>query len=38
MPEKISNRALAISQKIYGRLLSAYPKAHRKEYGPAMAQ
>jgi capsular polysaccharide biosynthesis protein len=38
MPEKISNRALAVSQKIYGRLLSAYPKAHRKEYGPAMAQ
>src|ERR1035437_2770329 len=31
-------RALAASQKIYGWLLSAYPPAHRQEYGPAMAQ
>jgi uncharacterized protein involved in exopolysaccharide biosynthesis len=38
MPEKIHNRALAISQKIYGWLLPAYPKAHREKYGPAMAQ
>jgi capsular polysaccharide biosynthesis protein len=33
-----NNRALAVSQKIYGGLLSAYPPAHRQEYGPAMAQ
>jgi uncharacterized protein involved in exopolysaccharide biosynthesis len=38
MPGKIHNRALAISQKIYGWLLPAYPKAHREKYGPAMAQ
>jgi hypothetical protein len=30
--------ALAVSQKIFERLLLAYPKAHRAEYGPAMAQ
>jgi capsular polysaccharide biosynthesis protein len=27
-----------VSEKIYRRLLRAYPKAHRAEYGPAMAQ
>ena len=32
------NRALAVSQKVYGWLLRAYPPAHRTEYGPAMAQ
>jgi len=28
----------SVSQKIYGRLLRAYPKAHRAAYGAAMAQ
>jgi capsular polysaccharide biosynthesis protein len=36
--QNFNNRALAISQKIYERLLRAYPPAHREEYGPAMAQ
>lgn len=27
-----------VSEKIYRRLLRAYPKAHRAEYGPAMVQ
>ena len=31
-------KALLRSQKIYERLLPAYPKAHRKEYGAAMSQ
>src|ERR1035437_9202296 len=38
MAKNFNNRALAVSQKIYGRLLTAYPKAHREEYGPSMAQ
>lgn len=38
MAKDQNNRALAFSQKIYGRLLLAYPPAHRAEYGPAMAQ
>jgi uncharacterized protein involved in exopolysaccharide biosynthesis len=38
MAKDLNNRALAVSQKIYGRLLLAYPPAHRAEYGPAMAQ
>src|ERR1035437_9253605 len=38
MAKNFNNRALAVSQKIYGRLLLAYPKAHREEYGPAMTQ
>lgn len=32
------NRALAVSQKVYGWLLRAYPPVHRTKYGPAMAQ
>ncbi|MDR3457380.1 MAG: GNVR domain-containing protein [Verrucomicrobiae bacterium] len=32
------NRVLAVSQKVYGWLLRAYPPRHRAEYGPAMAQ
>lgn len=27
-----------VSQRVYGRLLLAYPQAHRAVYGPAMAQ
>jgi len=38
MAKNFNNRALAVSQKIYARLLRAYPPAHREEYGPAMAQ
>lgn len=33
-----NNRMLAISQKIYTRLLVAYPRAHREAYGAAMIQ
>jgi uncharacterized protein involved in exopolysaccharide biosynthesis len=32
------NTALAWSRRLYGRLLAAYPREHRNEYGPAMAQ
>ena len=28
----------SVSQKFYGRLLLAYPRSHRAEYGAAMAQ
>ena len=38
MPKIVNNRAVAVSQTIYGWLLRAYPPAHREEYGPAMAQ
>jgi uncharacterized protein involved in exopolysaccharide biosynthesis len=38
MTKNFNNRALAVSQKIYGWLLRAYPPAHRAAYGPAMAQ
>ncbi len=32
------SRAIALSGRLFGRLLAAYPKEHRREYGPAMAQ
>jgi uncharacterized protein involved in exopolysaccharide biosynthesis len=32
------NRAIALSQRVYKRLLRLYPRAHREEYGTAMAQ
>jgi capsular polysaccharide biosynthesis protein len=38
MAKNLNNQALTVSQKIFERLLLAYPKAHRAEYGPAMAQ
>ena len=38
MSENLNNRTLAASQTIYERLLRAYPKSHREEYGTAMAQ
>src|ERR1022692_2404373 len=38
MSKKTNNRALAVSQKVYGWLLRAYPPTHREEYGPSMAQ
>ena len=31
-------QAIALSGRLFQRLLAAYPKAHRREYGPAMAQ
>jgi capsular polysaccharide biosynthesis protein len=38
MSEEFDNWTLAFSQKIYERLLLAYPKSHRAEYGAAMSQ
>ena len=38
MSKDLNNRALAASQRIYERLLLAYPKSHREEYSPAMSQ
>jgi capsular polysaccharide biosynthesis protein len=38
MSKDFDNRMLAVSQKIYERLLMAYPKAHRAEFGAAMTQ
>jgi uncharacterized protein involved in exopolysaccharide biosynthesis len=38
MMKTSDNRALAISQKMFERLLFAYPKKHREEYGAAMTQ
>jgi capsular polysaccharide biosynthesis protein len=38
MSTPVDPKALLRSQKIYERLLAAYPKSHRAEYGPAMAQ
>lgn len=38
MSNNFNNRTLAVSQKVYGWLLRAYPPAHREKYGPAMAQ
>jgi capsular polysaccharide biosynthesis protein len=31
-------KAVAVSVRLFQRLLAAYPKEHRREYGPAMAQ
>ncbi|MDD5139050.1 MAG: hypothetical protein PHY43_02180 [Verrucomicrobiales bacterium] len=38
MSKDFNNQTLAVSQRLYCRLLLAYPKAHRADYGPAMAQ
>ena len=32
------SKAVVLSGKLYQRLLAAYPKEHRRDYGPAMAQ
>jgi capsular polysaccharide biosynthesis protein len=32
------SKAVAFSQRLFEHLLAAYPKPHREEYGPAMAQ
>ena len=33
-----TSKAVAVSEKVFRRLLAAYPQAHREEYGAAMAQ
>jgi uncharacterized protein involved in exopolysaccharide biosynthesis len=38
MAARAENQAVALSGKVFERLLAAYPKAHREEYGAAMAQ
>jgi hypothetical protein len=38
MAARADNQAVAFSEKVFERLLAAYPKAHREEYGTAMAQ
>jgi capsular polysaccharide biosynthesis protein len=37
-PTQPDSKAVALSGRLYQRLLAAYPKAHRRDYGPAMAQ
>ncbi len=37
-PAEAGSKAVALSAKLYHRLLAAYPKTHRRKYGPAMAQ
>ena len=32
-----TSKAVAVSEKVFRRLLAAYPQAHREEYGAAMA-
>lgn len=32
------SKAVALSGRLFERLLAAYPREHRREYGPAMAQ
>jgi capsular polysaccharide biosynthesis protein len=38
MQQSTDSRGVVFSQKLFQRLLTAYPKRHREEYGPAMAQ
>jgi capsular polysaccharide biosynthesis protein len=38
MLSTVDSRGMRFSQQLYGRLLALYPRAHREEYGPAMAQ
>ncbi len=37
-PAGPDSRAVALSGRLYQRLLAAYPKEHRRDYGSAMAQ
>ena len=37
-PSEPDSKPVALSGRLYQRLLAAYPKAHRREYGPPMAQ
>jgi capsular polysaccharide biosynthesis protein len=36
--KRVECRAVTASWKLYGRLLAVYPRKHRREFGPAMAQ
>jgi uncharacterized protein involved in exopolysaccharide biosynthesis len=36
--QPVPSRSLELSQKLYERLLAAYPRPHREEYGGAMMQ
>jgi capsular polysaccharide biosynthesis protein len=38
MSKGIENKGVLLSQKLFQRLLTAYPRRHREEYGAAMAQ
>jgi hypothetical protein len=38
MPKSSESAAVSNSVKFYERLLALYPRDHRREYGPAMAQ
>jgi capsular polysaccharide biosynthesis protein len=38
MPNNIDSKGVAVSVKIYERLLATYPTDFRREYGPAMKQ
>jgi uncharacterized protein involved in exopolysaccharide biosynthesis len=38
MAAPADNQAVTFSERVFVRLLAAYPKAHREEYGTAMAQ
>jgi uncharacterized protein involved in exopolysaccharide biosynthesis len=38
MAAYVKSKAVVFSEKLYARMLAAYPKAHREEYGPSMAQ
>ena len=38
MPRPAPNRSQELSQRLYQRLLAAYPRRHREAYGGAMAQ
>ena len=37
-PGEPDSQAVALSVRLFERFLAAYPKEHRREYGPAMAQ
>ena len=38
MRAPVASRGIELSQKAFQRLLRIYPRAHRREYGPAMSQ
>ena len=38
MPDRTENKAVERSCRLFRRLLIAYPKAHREEYGAAILQ
>jgi capsular polysaccharide biosynthesis protein len=38
MQGQVESKAVIFSERVFKRLLTAYPRRHRREYGPAMAQ